>query len=173
MILVRLYVNIDSPYKHYHFNVLSEGKRDERGSFWRLYSRSAIGGNTSAVPGQIRSTLATLKNNVSNMLVPMYMGFQTLQGDKELILQIRKFTFGDDGHTQWMTWEEIGLTKNYADVLVLCQPMYSNAGDIVCISWERAGTEVGKDKSRFIAMSTGWKNFTGNLWVTYFVAGTN
>ncbi len=173
---VSLYTKIDVSYKHYHFDVISEGNRTERGTNqWELYSRSMDGGSSAISSGfvQVKSTLATLKNNVSNMLIPMYMGFQTLKGDKELTLQIKKFTFDSEGRTQWMTWEVIGLTKNYADVMVLCQPMYSNAGDIVCISWERAGTDVGKDKSRFIAMSSGWKNYTGTLWVTYFVAGTN
>lgn len=175
-LVVNLYVKIDVPYKYYHFDVISEGTRENRRSaIWQLYNTSS-NGELDAIDNsftQVKSTLATLKNNVSNMLVPMYMGFQTLKGDKELTLQVKKFTFEDDGHTQWLTWEEIGLTKNYADVLVLCQPSYSNVGDIVWIGWERAGTDVGTDKSRFRAMASGWKNFAGNLWVTYFVAGTN
>lgn len=172
-VIVELYVRIEDVRKFYHFDVLSEGSRTERkDGRWGLYNGGAVDVIDNSFT-QVKSTLATLKNNVSNMLIPMYMGFQTLKGDKEVTLQVKKFIFEDDGRTEWITWEDIGLTKNYADVVVLCQPSYSNAGDIVWIGWERAGTDVGKDKSRFIAMSSGWKNYTGILWVTYFVAGTN
>lgn len=64
---VQLYVCIDAPWVHYHFDVLSEGDRIINNDYWTLYN-SDVAGESDALPNGYTSkvsVLNTLKNNIT------------------------------------------------------------------------------------------------------------
>ncbi len=64
---VELWVKIDSGYRYYHFDAISEGNRSAFGDYWTLHSLSAAGSASAPSTGftQIASTVLTLKNTAA------------------------------------------------------------------------------------------------------------
>ena len=64
---MELWVKIDSGYRYYHFDAISEGNRSAFGDYWTLHSLSAAGSASAPSTGftQIASTVLTLKNTAA------------------------------------------------------------------------------------------------------------
>ena len=61
---VELWAKIDSAYRYYHFDVISEGNRSAFGDYWTLHNLSAAGSAAAPSTGftQVASTVLALKN---------------------------------------------------------------------------------------------------------------
>lgn len=66
--VAELWVKIDTGYRYYHFDVISEGTRTtSENSLWTLYNKSSAGSEAEVTSGYVQqtSTLGTLKNSIN------------------------------------------------------------------------------------------------------------
>lgn len=66
--VAELWVKIDESYRHYHFDVISEGTRTtSENSLWTLYSKSSEGSESAITSGYVKqtSTVSTLNNDTN------------------------------------------------------------------------------------------------------------
>lgn len=81
---VELWAIVDNSYRSYHFDVISEGTRDDsKNSLWDLYVTLTAGGESAITDGYTThtSTLSTLKNNIlGNAQTAAKLGDTTIGG---------------------------------------------------------------------------------------------